>query len=343
MATSNASGRLYNAIVGIQQTGVLAIGGDGDIADGDFLASGNYFMRMASVNPINYDGSFQTATVLKTGRRTYEDGDYIQQYGNGIWTWDFDYIVENKILLESLLTLVTEVADTTGTITITPAHANAKRDYAHGVDTPDLCGIVVLEADTVGGLSDHDHCMHSAILQNLTLSYDADVDGGRLHAAGQFMSGYKPIVGNHGVTGVATASDYEKTIFSLATRTIGSHTVKTMKSFSITITNPASRVGWQGTSGETDGYSRGALFDISGTMTLKYDDEMADALADWQAGTAYAIVVEQSNTSYNIPSARMTGHNIDMADDGMFVEIPWTATTGAAGTGNLAVIKAFAA
>ena len=35
----------------------------------------------------------------------------------------------------------------------------------------------------------------------------------------------------------------------------------------------------------------------------------------------------------------MTGHNIDLADEGVFVEIPFTATTGAAGTGNLAVFK----
>ena len=34
----------------------------------------------------------------------------------------------------------------------------------------------------------------------------------------------------------------------------------------------------------------------------------------------------------------MTGHNIDFADAGMFVEIPWTATTGASAGGNLAVI-----
>ena len=298
-------------------------------------------MRVASVNPINYDGSFQTATILKSGRRTYEDGDYIQQYGNGVWTWDFDYIVENKILLESLLTLVTEIADTTGTITVTPAHANASRDYSNGVDN-DLTGIVLLEADTVGGLSDHDHIMHSSILQNLTLSMDAGTDGGRLHASGQFMSGYNPIDKNSGVTGAATASDFEKTIFSMATRTIGGHATTTMKAFSITISNPATRVGWQGTSGEADGYVRGGLFDISGTITVKYDDAMADALADWQGGTAYAILIEQSNTSFNIPSARMTGHNLDMADEGMFVEIPWTATTGAAGAGNLAVLKAFA-
>ena len=45
-----------------------------------------------------------------------------------------------------------------------------------------------------------------------------------------------------------------------------------------------------------------------------------------------------ANFDISIPSARMTGHNIDFADEGMFVEIPWTATTGDGASGNLAVL-----
>jgi len=37
----------------------------------------------------------------------------------------------------------------------------------------------------------------------------------------------------------------------------------------------------------------------------------------------------------------MTAHNINFADEGVFVEIPFTATTGAAADGNLAVFKTF--
>ena len=150
------------------------------------------------------------------------------------------------------------------------------------------------------------------------------------------------MIGDHGVTGVATASDYEKSLFDLGTRTVGGHATTTVSAFSITISNPASRVGWQGTSAETDGYIRGGLYDISGTITIKYDANAADALADWIAGTAYTLLLEEGNFSFSIPNARMTAHNIDFADEGMFVEIPWTATTGAAGAGNLAVLKAFA-
>ena len=203
--------------------------------------------------------------------------------------------------------------------------------------------IILLETDAVGsGLGSDDQIMHSSILQNLTLSMDMNTDGGQLHASGQFMSGYAPIIKDSGVTGVATASDFEKGLFDCTAYTVGGHTI-TCSAFSMTITNPASRVGWildESNHPTTDGYSRAGLFDISGTITVKYDANMADALVDWTTAetTGYTITVGVSGFNFSIASARMTGHNIDFADEGMFVEIPWTATTGAAGTGVLATI-----
>lgn len=340
MATT-ASGREYNVLVGKQDADVLALGGDGDIAATDFVDDSPYFMRLSDVSGINYDDAFTTATVKRSGRRAYEDGDLIRHYGSGTWTWDFDYLVENNAILETLVSLATGVADTTGTITINSAAHDAFENLSHGQNSVDNVGIIMLEAGTSNtGLDADDTCMHSAVLQNLTLAMDMGTDGGRLHASGQFMSGYKPLIDNHGVTGVTTASDWEKGLFDFTTLTLGGHAV-TVRAFTMTITNEANRVGWQGTSAEADGYMRAGTFDISGSITVKYDANMADALStDWIANTAYAIALNDgSNWDISIPSARMTGHNIDFADEGMFVEIPWTATTGAAASGNLAVLK----
>ena len=342
MAT-NASGREYKAIVGKQDVSALAIGGDGSLADADFVSGSRLFMRMNQLSGINYDGAFQTATVLRAGRRSYEDGDFIRHYGSGSWTWDFDYLVENEVMLQTLLSLVTGVATTTGAITITPAVANTHEDLSHGSATADNVGIILLEAGTsTTGLDSDDQIMHSAVLQNLTLSMDMGTDAGRMHASGQFMSGYKPVIKDSGVTGATTASDFEKGLFSFTNAlTVGGHSV-TCSAFSMTFTNPAARLGWQGTSAEADGYVRGGLYDISGSITVKYEATMADALStDWVANpsTGYALALNDgSNFDISIPSARMTGHNIDFADEGMFVEIPWTATTGAAASGNLAVL-----
>ena len=341
MAT-NASGREYKVIVGKQDVSALAIGGDGNLADADFVSGSRLFMRLNQTSGINYDGAFQTATVLRSGRRAYEDGDLVRHYGSGVWTFDFDYLVENNIMLETLVSLATGVADTTGTITINAATHDAHEDLSHGSTTADNVGIILLEAGTsTTGLDSDDQIMHSAVLQNLTLAMDMGTDGGRVHASGQFMSGYKPIIKDSGVTGATTASDHEKGLFDFTTLTVGGHAV-TVRAFTMTITNPANRVGWQGTSAETDGYVRGGLYDISGSITVKYDANMADALGDWTANpsTGYALALNDGSTwDISIPSARMTGHNIDFADEGMFVEIPWTATTGASASGNLAVLK----
>ena len=339
MAT-NASGREYKLIVGKQDVSELAIGGDGTLADADFVSGTRLFMRTAEMTGINYDGAFTTASVLRTGRRAYEDGDVIRHYGSGTWTFDFDYLVENNIMNETLLSLVTGVADTSGTVTIDSSVHDAHEDLSNDSTTADNVGIILLEAGTsTTGLDSDDQIMHSAVLQNLTYSMDMGVDSGRLHASGQFMTGYKPIIKDSGVTGATTASDWEKGLFDFTTLTLGGHAV-TVKAFTMTISNPANRLGWAGTSAEADGYVRGGLFDISGSITVKYDANTADALSDWTGNTAYAIALNDGSTfDFSIPSARMTGHNIDFADEGMFVEIPFTATTGASASGNLAVIK----
>ena len=340
MATT-ASGREYKCIVGKQDVSELALGGDGSLADADFLSGTRLFMRLNQLNNINYDGAFTTSSVLRSGRRAYEDGDFIRHYGSGIWTWDFDYLVENEILLQTLLSLATGVADCTGTITINSGVHDAQENLSHGQASADNVGIILLEAGTSNtGLGSDDQIMHSAVLQNLTLAFSMGTDAGRMHASGQFMSGYAPIIKDSGVTGATTASNYEKGLFDFTNAlTFGGHAV-TCSDFTMTITNPANRVGWQGTSAEADGYARGGLYDISGSITVKYDANMADALStDWKANTAYAIALNDgSNFDISIPSARMTGHNLDFADEGMFVEIPWTATTGASASGNLAVI-----
>ena len=339
MAT-NASGREYQLVVGKQDVSALAIGGDGNLADADFVSGSRLFMRVAQINGINYDGGFQTAEVLRSGRRSLEDGDLIRHYGSGVWTYDFDYLVENEVMLQTLLSLATDVADCTGTVTISPTVANTTGDYSHGSTTADNVGIVLLVAPpTTSGLEADDQIMHSAVLNNLTLSMDMATDAGRLHASGQFYSGYKPIVKDSGVTGATTAVNYEKGLFDFTTMTVGGHSM-TVSAFSCTISNPANRVAWQGTSAEADGYNRAGRYDISGTITVKYEATSADALADWKANTNYAIVLNDgSNWEFNIPNARMTGHNIDFADEGIFVEIPFMATAGTDGDANLAVFK----
>ena len=174
--------------------------------------------------------------------------------------------------------------------------------------------------------------MHGAILQNLTLSMDAGTEGGLLKASGQFMTGYKPVLQNCDsivTNSESTASDYAKGLFDCTTHTVGGDDAS-VKAFSITISNPASRVGFQGSSGETDGYSRAGMIDVTGNITIKADDNAMEHIDAWQSNSTVAIALNDgSNFLFSILNANMSGHALDMANEGMFVDIPFTVTSGA--------------
>ena len=70
MATT-ASGREYNLIIGKQGSSALAIGGDGSLADADFVSGTRLFMRVDQVNGIIYDAGCTPSEVLRSVSRSY--------------------------------------------------------------------------------------------------------------------------------------------------------------------------------------------------------------------------------------------------------------------------------
>jgi hypothetical protein len=182
--------------------------------------------------------------------------------------------------------------------------------------------------------------MHSANLQELTLSMSAGTDGGRLRASGQFMSGYKPLIETNTVAADTTASDYARGLFDCTTSTFGGDAA-VVSDFSLTISNPASRVGYQGSAGETDGYIRGGAFSITGSITMKSDSlQQVNDDTFWKANTTAALVLGQgTNLDFNLPAVNVSNISYDMADEGIFQTVDFTATSGADAGGNLAVLK----
>ena len=168
---------------------------------------------------------------------------------------------------------------------------------------------------------------------------DVATDGGRVHMTGQFMTGYKPTIGTDSTSSATTNADWTNGIFDLTTMTIGGHAV-TLKSFSLDLQNPASRIGFQGTSGETDGYARGGDVAVTGSVVIKVDATSVTFLDDWIANTNTAIVMESGTSfSFALAAAKLTGHRNDWGDEGAFVEIPFAGTTGANAASDLCTIK----
>tara|TARA_R110002012_G_scaffold59266_10_gene154778 strand:+ start:465 stop:1493 length:1029 start_codon:yes stop_codon:yes gene_type:complete len=330
MATGRAySGKEFSVRLGRRDQSATALG-TAVSTDAHTLTPVVY--RLNGLNDIAWDAGYNRADLDRSGTRMKRQEDIINHYGSGVWTWDFDWTCDNEVGIQMLLDLIypsnaNGAAHNDGFIV--PASPTVEA-YAHGQG-----GSLDTTADIVidNPVTNESRLMHGAILQNLTLSMDAGTDGGLLKASGQFMTGYKPVLQDCDsivTNSESTASDFAKGLFDFT----GTHTVggddASVKAFSITMSNPATRVGFQGSSGEADGYSRASNFDISGNITIKADEAAMEHIDAWQSNTLLPIVLSDgSQWEFNIPGAVIGGHALDMAAEGMFLDIPFVATSGA--------------
>ena len=341
------SGREWSAIVGIADNDAgSSVGAVGAVTqDANAVSSSKVLMRVDSpTNMFDYSASYQRAEVARSGSRTLRSEDIINHYGSGIWTWDFNWLVDSEKGIQNLLELMYPNHGGTIATSMTFPAAPTVNDLSHGetTETVSKLAFIILQ----NPLASRDHYMHNANLQNLTLSMDAGTDGGRLRASGQFMTGYKPIIEANTVGADTGEADYVGSLFDMDTSTFGGDAA-IVKAWSITISNPATRIGYQGTAGETDGYSRGGALSITGSITMKSDSiQQINDDTFWKLNATAAIVLKPSSPSaastidFSIPAANISNISQDMAEEGMFQTVEFTATSGADAGGSLAVIKA---
>ena len=320
------SGKQYEAYLSLQSDAL----GTNDV-------SGTlYKLRVPEVNDIEWSEGFQTADVERTGQRVLRPTDHIKTYKGGTFTWTFDnLIVENEALLQLLLQLVSEDASPDGSVAITGNQGTVV--YEQGATTGEYACLVLASPD-----ADKDRLMHSAVLQELTLSMSPDNNGGLLTASGTFWSGYQPVIGAEETAADATAVNWTKGFFDCTTSQVGGDDV-VMNNFELTISNPATRVGYEtvnSIAGEPCAYMRGGQIAVTGTVGVKLDDNTAQIITeDFLAGTSANVSIgDGASIDFDIPTAKYTGHSHTSTDSGIFVELPFMGT--ADGSGALVTIIA---
>jgi len=313
------SGKQFEAYVSLQSDAL----GTNDV-------SGTlYKMRLTEVNDIDFSAGFQTADVERTGQRVLRPTDHVKIYKGGTFTWSFDnLVVENQVLLQTLLRLVSE--DATPADVVDMAGNQATVAYENGATTGEYACVVLSSPD-----ASHDRLMHSAILQELTLSMDPGTNGGLLTASGTFFSGFQPVIGAESTAANDTAVDFTKGFFDCTTTQVGGDDV-VMNNFSLTISNPATRVGYETVNsidGEPCAYMRGGQISVTGSTTVKLDDNVAEVITEhFLVGLSANISIgDGSSIDFDIPTAKYTGHSNSITDSGVFVELPFAATAEAAG------------
>ena len=320
------SGKQFEAYVSIQSDAL----GTNDV-------SGTlYKMRLTEVNDIDFSAGFQTADIERVGQRILRPTDHIKVYKGGTFSWTFDgLIVENEALLQTLLQLVSEDDSPSGSAQILGNKSTVA--YEEGATTGEYACLVISSPD-----SSHDRLMHSAILQELTLSMSPTDNGGLLTASGTFWSGYQPVIGAESTAADATAAGFNKGFFDCTTSQVGGDDV-VMNNFELTISNPATRVGYEtvnSIAGEPCAYMRGGQISVTGTVGVKLDDNVAQILTeDFLVGTSANVSFgDGSSIDFDIPTAKYTGHSHTNTDSGIFVDIPFMGT--ADGSGALVTIIA---
>ena len=283
-----------------------------------------YKIRTPEVNDIDFSAGFQTADIERSGQRVLRPTDHVKVYKGGTFTWSFsDYAVESEVALQLLLQLITEDDSPDGSAEIVGSEGTVA--YEQGATTGEYACVVISSPDT-----SHDRLMFSAILQELTLSMDPTVNGGRLTASGTFWSGYQPVITAEGTSANATSVDWTKGFFDCTTSQVGGDDV-VMNKFEVTISNPAMRSGYEtvnSIAGEPSAYMRGGQISVTGSVSVKLDDNTAQIITeDFLAGTSANISIGDGSTiDFDIPTAKYTGHTHTSTESGVMIDLPFMAT-----------------
>lgn len=169
----------------------------------------------------------------------------------------------------------------------------------------------------------------SCILRNLTLNADLTGGDGRLRASGEWVSGFSAntTAEMSGTWGYNTQYYYD---FSSPTAKAIDANDLVLYSWSLTINNNAGRIG-NDSSGDAESYKIGIPeYEVTGSLTLKYDDNTKGLLADFLAGTEEAITLSVGSAGaagyflINIDNAQYTGHEKDYGEEEI-VTIPFKA------------------
>tara|TARA_R110002020_G_scaffold432798_1_gene642855 strand:+ start:1683 stop:2693 length:1011 start_codon:yes stop_codon:yes gene_type:complete len=296
-----------------------------------------YKMNLETVNDIDFSAGVTQEFIPRTGQKVFREEDVFTTQNGGTYTWSFDYLVDSEEIVQLLLRSAMEVDGGDALCSIAGTHSGSLQ-YVYNTASPDFSlQVTILNPD-----ASETRVLHSAVVTELTFSMDMGTNGGRLRASGTMFSGYRPTVATNAV-GSSTGTN---TAFALGLHDCHAIEVATSqmttKAFSVTISNPASRVGFRvanSIDGEPEDYVRERV-DVTGSINVKMDSVSVAQLPFWLAGTSKSILVGDEGTAgggsatdifFEIPTAKYTGHNVDLGSEGgVFIELPFQGTaTGA--------------
>ena len=263
------SGKKYSLFLGRQTDASSALAmGVAQTTDGEFVE-----LDVASVTDIDFTGGLVTDRTLRTGQQVKRLTDHFVSEKGSTKTFQFEWVCSHKEGVIMLLEMISD-GDVATPFTILGNHEPAT--YAVAAETGALATIILKNLDS-NKEAGQDRVMHDAALTNLSFKMEAGTSGGRLVASGTFMSGHTVNTANSGVAADGTETAFVKTLYDMTTKTIDGVAV-IVSSFSLDITNPCVRIGYDA-SGDAEGYSRAGEVTCAGSMNVLYNENSDAFLA----------------------------------------------------------------
>lgn len=331
------SGNKYSLFLGRQTSASTPVAmGTASSANGEFVE-----LDVVSISDVDFAGGLVTDRTLRTGQQVKRLTDHYVSEKGSTKSFNFEWICSHKEGIQILLELISESSSSPYNLAgnFEPAL------YEHGESTGELATVIIknLDANKAAGM---DRTMHSAALTNLSFSMDSTANGGRLVASGTFVTGYQVDTAASSVVPSGTETTFVKTIFDCTTKKVDSLDM-VVKSFSMDIAYPMQRIGYQGSNGEAEMYSRSGEVTCSGGITVLYDTNsdaflstmLTDPSTDSSAAAPIILsdnaTVGSGNFAFEVLQAVLTGHNLSLegAEEGMMVELTYEGT--ASGSENL--------
>ena len=309
-------------------------------------ASGTYTMLNIEDVPSVSHAVVQTLDVRGHSGRILHTGDVYTSDKFQMHTITASFVID-AVTVQALLENVTGIADT-GSVTdayqIVIPGSYTPPTYAHGATYSDNLHTFTVVIDSPEG--SEDRVFVGCVVTELSIDMDSSAEGGRAKGSITFTTGYTPLDGAD-YSG-ATFTNYGSTnhyLYELnAVKKIGGKELVVSK-FSLKISNPIARFGYQGSDADPEGYAR-AIPEIvlDGSLGVKYDAYTADLWEARRSGTTEVLTLSNNATTSSATFAflsdyvKLTGDVQPTANDaGALVDLAFRIMSSGSSTTALTI------
>jgi len=251
-------------------------------------------------------------------------------------------VITVPIIWDTTIAAVLMQELTWNTVGSSPGSYDIEYNYAptaqaHG-DNPGSANCGTLTCCLISPVTDESRYWVGACLEAISFSASADTDGGRMQANLTFVTEYREADATTAPTSPSAYGSTYRYLYDMQTKKSVGGVDVIMNKFELTITNPVSYAGFQGSDGDPELVTRGiGGVQVNSVIGVKHDPNTANFWESHRAGDTIAVEISNHATwaSATMGFKAQGKINADVApsetDQGAFQDVPLLITAPSSG------------